>query len=300
MVSATGGKIRCQVPAAQGGNGGMLRDGVWFAGVVGRALANLRRPVVEPVVVTLSLIGKGLERCTPVGGPVWRWRRRCDPVSSSDGWATPAGAWGCRNALVALRSAAGGIWCGYAWGAGKPLTRCYGCPAVADRDCRVACEAELVMCDVDGTVGAGPYASHELCTTWARSGGLDAANAQCAALRALGVGRSRAVLSTATTTMRAAMVVFGTMLFDRARFSARGRGLEAKIPVSRLAGEGNAWTWTASASGPAPPAIFRICERIELRAAVETMHGAPCSRRIGHVIERDLLDRETASVGRTS
>ena len=264
------------------------------------------------LVVPLSLIGTGLESLHGGwGGPVWRLSAMAfDPSWSlfsvlADSplalWWLPEPRW---FALpLALLVA---FWCLLPRGVpGKPLAMLLWLPLLwPDRELPREGEVELVVLDVgQGLSVLVRTARHTLLYDMgpAIPEGFDAGErAVVPALRALGVrSLDAAVLSHGDNDHAGGYASVADAFAIGRDFAPEASGLSARIAGLQACRAGHAWTWDGVRFRflHPPPHFPYLRNESSCVLRIETAHGAALlTGDIGHVVERDLLRRDQASV----
>lgn len=282
------------------------------ASLVGPLANLLAIPWWSLLVVPLSLIGTGLESLhAGWGGPVWRLAATVfDPSWSLFVWLgdSPLALWWLPEppwfALPLALLAA--FWCLLPRGVpGKSLTLLLWLPLLwPDRQLPRAGEVELVVFDVgQGLSVLVRTAQHQLLYDMgpAVPEGFDAGErAVVPALRALGVRRlDTAVLSHGDNDHAGGYASVASAFVIRQNFAPEASGLGAKIAGLQTCRAGHAWTWDSVRFRflHPPPHFPYLRNESSCVLRIETVHGAALlTGDIGHVIERDLLRRDPASV----
>jgi competence protein ComEC len=286
----------------------------WFgqASLVGPFANILAIPWWSLVVVPLSLIGTALESLhAGWGGLFWRMATKAfDPSWSLFAmlgesplamWWLPEPRW---FALpLALLVA---FWCLLPQGVpGKRLALLLWLPLLwPARELPREGEVELVVLDVgQGLSVLVRTATHTLLYDAgpAIPDGFDAGErAVVPALRALGVRRlDTVVISHGDNDHAGGYASVADVFAIRQHFAPEASGLDAKIDALRDCRAGHAWTWDrVRFRFLHPPRHFPyLRNESSCVLRIETAHGAVLlTGDIGHVVERDLLRRDPASV----
>lgn len=264
------------------------------------------------IVVPLSLIGTACESLhAGWGGPVWRLAAMAfDPSWSLFSmlgesplalWWLPEPRWFALplSLLVAF-------WCLLPRGVpGKPLALLLWLPLLwPDRQAPDHGEVELIVLDVgQGLSVVVRTARHTLLYDMgpAIPDGFDAGErAVVPALHALGIrALETAVLSHADNDHAGGYASVADVFAIRTRYAPEDSGLDAKIAGLRQCRAGHAWNWDGVRFRFLHPPLHFPYLRNESSCIlrIETAHGAALlTSDIGHVIERDLLRRDPASV----
>lgn len=276
-------------------------------------LANLLAiPWWSLLVVPLSLIGTGLESLhAGWGAPLWRLAAAVfDPSWALFAWLgdSPLSLWWLPEprwfALPLALLAA--FWCLLPRGVpGKPLALLLWLPLLwPDRQLPRAGEVELVVFDVgQGLSVLVRTARHQLLYDMgpAIPEGFDAGErAVVPALRALGVrALDAAVLSHGDNDHAGGYASVAKAFAISQNFAPEASGLDANIANLRTCTAGHAWMWDGVRFRflHPPPHFPYLRNESGCVLRIETAHGAALlTADIGHVIERDLLRRDPASV----
>ena len=188
---------------------------------------------------------------------------------------------------------------------GKPLALLLWLPLLwPDRQAPEHGEVELIVLDVgQGLSVVVRTAGHTLLYDMgpAIPDGFDAGErAVVPALHALGVhALDTAVLSHADNDHAGGYASVAEVFAIRTRYAPEDSGLDAKIAGLRHCRAGHAWNWDGVRFRFLHPPLHFPYLRNESSCIlrIETVHGAALlTSDIGHVIERDLLRRDPASV----